>query len=162
MTTVRSFPGTCGATPAALARTAAPALHSQNADLITCLVSLPLHEGLPPRLQKRCIKGVSAMSEGVSAAPWRCRPGLARLWLPSAFGGVLAGCSSGSAPALVLFGAYFPGWLLFAILAIVIALVARIAFGLAGLALAVPFPLFTYLSMGILVAGAVDLLWLGH
>lgn len=102
------------------------------------------------------------MFEGVSAARWRYRPVQARFWLPCAAGGVLAGCTSGSAPALVLFGVYFPAWLLFAILAIVIALVARIGFGLAGLALAVPFPLFTYLGIGILVAGAIDLLWLGQ
>lgn len=102
------------------------------------------------------------MIKAVSAAPSRYPWVLARSWLACAAGGALAGCSSGSAPALVLFGAYFPGWLLFAILAIVIAIVARIAFGLAGLALSVPFPLFTYLSIGILVAGAVDLLWLGN
>ncbi|WP_267221266.1 hypothetical protein [Dyella silvae] len=42
------------------------------------------------------------------------------------------------------------------------AILARAAFGFAGWAESVPFPLFTYLAIGILVAGAFDLLWLGH
>ncbi|RDS79180.1 hypothetical protein DWU98_19375 [Dyella monticola] len=74
--------------------------------------------------------------------------------------GAIAGCSTSSAPAVILFGAYFPDWLVFAILTIVIAIVARIVFGLAGLAQSVPFPLFTFVAIGILVAGAFDLLWL--
>jgi hypothetical protein len=102
------------------------------------------------------------MSDAICAVLPRNRAVFTRLCLLCHAGGMLAGCSSRSAPALVLFGAYFPSWLLFAILAILIAIAVRIAFGLAGLALSVPFPLFTYLAIGILVAGAVDLLWLGH
>jgi uncharacterized membrane protein len=86
-------------------------------------------------------------------------PGDRRLWLLSAVSAI-AGCSTSSAPAVILFGAYFPDWLVFAILTIVIAIVARIAFGLAGLGQSVPYPLFTYLAVGILVAGAIDLIWL--
>jgi uncharacterized membrane protein len=76
--------------------------------------------------------------------------------------GALGGCSAGSAPAIVLFGAYFPTWLIIAILAILFAIITRIAFGVAGRADAIPFPLFTYLAVGILVAGVIDLLWLDH
>ena len=75
---------------------------------------------------------------------------------------VIAACAHRSAPAVVLFGAYFPDWLLFAMLAIVTAIVARAVFGATGWGASVPFPLFTYLAVGILVAGTVDLLWLWH
>ncbi len=76
--------------------------------------------------------------------------------------GLLTGCSSRSAPALILFGAYFPDWLLFGVLAIMSAIITRVVAGIAGFAQAVPFPLFTFLAVGILVAGAFDLLWLGR
>ncbi|WP_198651471.1 hypothetical protein [Dyella sp. C11] len=102
------------------------------------------------------------MSEFTFAALERSRRVIARAWLPCATASMLGGCTSGSAPALVLFGAYFPSWLLFAILAIVIAIVARIAFGMVGWAPSLPFPLFTCLAIGVLVAGAVDLVWLGN
>lgn len=82
------------------------------------------------------------------------------LFLSGAAG--LAGCAVHSAPAVVVFGTYFPNWLLFAILAMVAAIMARVAFGIAGLGSSVPFPLFTYLAMGILLAGAVNLFWLGY
>lgn len=96
----------------------------------------------------------------ITAVLRRSMPGMGRFGLLGPAVGVLAGCSARSAPALVLFGAYFPDWLVFAILAVVVAIAARIVFGLAGLAQAVPFSLFTCLAIGILVAGAIDLLWL--
>jgi uncharacterized membrane protein len=86
--------------------------------------------------------------------------GSCRVWALLPAVGAIAGCSTSSAPAIILFGAYFPDWLVFAILTIVIAIVARIAFGLAGWAQSVPYPLFTYLAIGILVTGTIDLLWL--
>ena len=102
------------------------------------------------------------MIDMLSAALSLNRSALARFWLLCPAAGALAGCSPHSAPALFLFGAYFPGFLLFAILAILIAMAARIAFGIAGLAPSLPFPLFTCLAIGILVAGVVDLVWLGN
>jgi hypothetical protein len=96
----------------------------------------------------------------ISAWLVHTRPKAGRVrWLLS-LTAVLTGCSTRSAPALILFGAYFPDWLVFAILAIVVAIVARIAFGVAGLTQSVPFLLFTCLAVGILVAGAIDLIWL--
>ncbi len=91
-----------------------------------------------------------------------CRSRIPACWFPLAGTVALSGCASRSAPAIVLFGAYFPGWLLFGLLAMATAILARAAFGFAGWAESVPFPLFTYLAIGILVAGAFDLLWLGH
>jgi uncharacterized membrane protein len=94
---------------------------------------------------------------GTGSATWS---GSRRVWALLPVIGAIAGCSTSSAPAIILFGAYFPDWLVFAILTIVIAMVARIAFGLAGWAQSVPYPLFTCLAIGILVTGAIDLLWL--
>lgn len=85
-----------------------------------------------------------------------------RLLIPLAVTLAVAGCSMRSAPAVILFGAYFPDWLVFAILAVLVAISARILLGLAGLAQSTAFPLFTCLAIGILVAGAIDLLWLGR
>jgi hypothetical protein len=86
---------------------------------------------------------------------------LGRFW-PLLLASAMAGCSTHSAPAIVLFGAYFPDWLIFAILTIVFAIVTRAVFGLAGLGTQIPFPLFTCLAVGILIAGAIDLLWLAR
>lgn len=90
------------------------------------------------------------------------KPGKLFRWLVLSGAAGLTGCAVHSAPAVVVFGAYFPDWLLFAILAIAAAIMARVAFGIAGLGSSVPFPLFTYLAMGVLIAGAVNLFWLGH
>jgi hypothetical protein len=87
-------------------------------------------------------------------------PGSRRSWLLLPAVSAIAGCTTSSAPAVILFGAYFPDWLVFAVLTVVFAILARIAFGLAGLAQSVPYPLFTCLAVGILVAGAIDLVWL--
>jgi hypothetical protein len=86
--------------------------------------------------------------------------GTRRLWPLLVTVAAMAGCSTSSAPAVILFGAYFPDWLVFAILTIGIAIFARIAFGFAGLAQSVPYPLFTCIAVGVLVAGAIDLIWL--
>ena len=76
--------------------------------------------------------------------------------------GVLAGCSSKPAPAVIAFGAYFPDWLILAMAAVVIAILARIAFGLAGQGDAVPFPLFTCLAIGVIVTSSLYLFWFGR
>jgi hypothetical protein len=94
---------------------------------------------------------------GTGSATWL---GTRRMWLLLPAVSAMAGCSTSSAPAVILFGAYFPDWLVFAILTIVIAILARVVFGFAGLAQSVPYPLFTYIAVGILVTGAIDLVWL--
>lgn len=75
---------------------------------------------------------------------------------------LLTGCSPSSAPALSLFGAYFPNWLLFGLLAILFASLSRLLFGIVGRAELVPFPLFTHLAIGILLAGLFQIQWLGR
>ncbi len=54
-------------------------------------------------------------------------------------------------------GLFVPLWLVLSLVAVIIAVVVRLAFARLGGIL--PFPLLTYLGVGILVAGAIDLLW---
>ena len=49
-------------------------------------------------------------------------------------------------PSFVLFGAYFPAWMLLALLAIVAAILARAVFLVTGLARVLPFQLFVCAS----------------
>ena len=64
----------------------------------------------------------------------------------------LDGCASPGAPSLILFGAYFPGWILCAVAGIVAAIVARIAMVMSGLSSALPLQLFVCVALGLLVA----------
>ncbi|QBR01575.1 hypothetical protein [Paraburkholderia pallida] len=63
----------------------------------------------------------------------------------------LAGCSLRGAPSWVLFGAYFPYWLLSSVLGIVGALVAHRAFVATGWVRTVPYQLSVCTSIGIVV-----------
>jgi hypothetical protein len=75
---------------------------------------------------------------------------------------LLQSCSAGSAPAISLFGAYFPSWLIFGIVAVLFASLSRLLFGVAGRAEFVPYPLLTHFAIGILVAGLLQILWFGR
>ncbi len=72
---------------------------------------------------------------------------------------VLGGCSRGGAPSLVLFGAFFPGWMFYALFGIVVAVVARIVFVATGLSSVLPYQLFVCLSVGLVFAFLAWLLW---
>lgn len=69
----------------------------------------------------------------------------------------LAGCVAHGAPSYVLFGAYFPFWLLSAVIGVVGALVAHRAFVSTGWIRVVPYQLFVCTSIGIVVG---VLVWL--
>jgi hypothetical protein len=64
----------------------------------------------------------------------------------------LSGCSSHSAPSFVLFGAFFPAWMLYAIIGIFGAIASRGIFVAAGLDSVLPFQLFVCSSVGLVVA----------
>jgi hypothetical protein len=74
---------------------------------------------------------------------------------------VLGGCSQGGAPSLVLFGAFFPDWMLCAVLGIVVAIVARVAFVATGLAAVLPYQLLVCSSVGLIFALLAWLIWFG-
>jgi YtcA family len=74
----------------------------------------------------------------------------------------MGGCTSPGAPSLILFGAYFPGWILCAVAGIVAAIVARIVMVMSGLSNALPLQLFVCIAVGLLVAVAAWLFWFGQ
>jgi hypothetical protein len=73
----------------------------------------------------------------------------------------LGGCSTG-APSFVLFGAFFPAWLLYGTLGIVGAGVARAAFVASGLSDTLPYQLFVCSAVGVIVALFVWLIGAGQ
>ena len=73
-----------------------------------------------------------------------------------------AGCSSHGAPSLVLFGAFFPAWMLCAFIGIFGAIAARGIFVAAGLDSVLPFQLFVCSSVGLVVAALTWLTWFGQ
>jgi YtcA family len=74
----------------------------------------------------------------------------------------LGGCSEAGAPSFDLFGAFFPAWLLCAILGIFIALGARIFFAARNLTDVLPFQLPVCTSLGAILALLVWLIFFGR
>jgi hypothetical protein len=73
-----------------------------------------------------------------------------------------AGCSSHGAPSFVLFGAFFPAWMLCAIIGVFGAIAARGIFVASGLDGVLPFQLFVCSSVGLVVATLTWLIWFGQ
>jgi hypothetical protein len=74
----------------------------------------------------------------------------------------LGGCSSHGAPNLVLFGAFFPAWMLCGLIGIFAAIAARAIFVATGLADILPFQLFVCASVGVCFALFVWSLGFGY
>lgn len=74
----------------------------------------------------------------------------------------LAGCLSAGAPAIPLFGAYFPSWLLCAFIGILGAVVVRLLFIRAGIDDALPVRLPVYICIAAAIGFAVSLLGFGR
>jgi hypothetical protein len=74
----------------------------------------------------------------------------------------LGGCSEAGAPSLDIFGAFFPAWLLCAVLGIFVALGARIVFAARNLIDVLPFQLSVCTSLGAIFALLVWLLCFGR
>lgn len=74
----------------------------------------------------------------------------------------LGGCDGAGAPSFVLFGAYFPAWMLCAFLGIAVAVAARVAMVATGLAQALPFQLFLCTALGLVAAIAAWLVGFGR
>ena len=66
---------------------------------------------------------------------------------------------SGCAPTFVFFGAYFPAWLLVAVIGIFTAAAARVAMVATGLARTVPYQLMSCTSIGVTTAIVCWLIW---
>jgi hypothetical protein len=74
----------------------------------------------------------------------------------------LCGCSETGAPSLDLFGAFFPAWLLCAVLGIFVALGARIFFAARNLTDVLPFQLPLCTSLGAIFALLIWLICFGR
>ena len=74
----------------------------------------------------------------------------------------MSGCASPGAPSLILFGAYFPAWILCAVAGVVAAILARVAMVMSGLSNALPLQLLVCIAVGLLVAVAGWLFWFGQ
>lgn len=67
----------------------------------------------------------------------------------------LGGCST--APSFPVVGAYFPGWMICALVGVVVAVGLRVLFVLIGVDAILNFRLFVYVSLGLIAAFS---LWL--
>ncbi len=74
----------------------------------------------------------------------------------------LAGCAQVGAPSFVLFGAFFPAWMLCAAVGIAGAIVLRAVFLATGLAGVLPYQLFVCTGGGLILAIGFWLLWFGR
>lgn len=70
--------------------------------------------------------------------------------------------TTGTAPAIPLFGAYFPSWLLCALIGILGAVIVRLVFIRAGLDDALPIRLPVYVCIAAAIGFAVSLLGFGR
>lgn len=73
----------------------------------------------------------------------------------------LGGCSRG-APSFVLFGAFFPAWLLCGVIGIVGAGITRVAFVATGLSEVLPYQLFVCTAVGVIIALLAWLVGFGY
>jgi hypothetical protein len=73
----------------------------------------------------------------------------------------ISGCSARGAPSFVLFGAFFPAWMLLAGIGILAAIATRAAMVATGLAGVVPLQLLVSISSGLTVAILVWAIWFG-
>ena len=74
----------------------------------------------------------------------------------------LGGCADHGAPSFSLVGAYFPAWMICALIGVVATIGARVGFVISGLATVLPFQLFVCTSIGVCVALLAWLLWFGQ
>jgi len=86
---------------------------------------------------------------------WRVQTVLLMAIISSGMGG----CGAHGAPSYVLFGAYFPAWMLVAGIGILAAAAARVVMVATGLAETVPFQLLSCTAIGVTTAIVFWLLW---
>lgn len=73
----------------------------------------------------------------------------------------LAGCGGNGAPVAPLLGAYFPGWLVAALIGVLAAILARLALALTGWDAFVPWLLAVCSSIGLIAAIALSAVMFG-
>jgi hypothetical protein len=106
---------------------------------------------------------MTAANEAVHKLKMKTRPNpYTNTLLISLISITLGGCADHGAPSFALAGAYFPAWMICALLGIIAAIGARVGFIVSGLATVLPFQLFVCTSIGICVGLLVWLLWFGQ
>jgi len=73
----------------------------------------------------------------------------------------MSGCAHRGAPSFVIFGAFFPDWMLVAGIGILAAIGTRSALLATGLAESIPLQLLVCVSVGLTIAVLIWLLWFG-
>ncbi|MBB2200833.1 YtcA family lipoprotein [Gluconacetobacter tumulisoli] len=74
---------------------------------------------------------------------------------------LLGGCAVRGAPSFPLAGAYFPDWMLCAMVGIVVAVGLRVIFVQIGVDTILSLRVFTYVSLGVIAALLVWQIWFG-
>ena len=72
---------------------------------------------------------------------------------------MMSGCTVRGAPSFVLFGAFFPAWMLLAGIGILAAIGMRVALVATGLAELLPLQLAVCVSAGVMIAILAWLIW---
>lgn len=85
-----------------------------------------------------------------------------RRWIP-VMAAVLAlgGCATSRAPAMPVFGAYFPAWLVAALFGLVVAILGKVLIVMAGFEAVMPWQLGVCASIGLIGAVAFSILIYG-
>ena len=99
---------------------------------------------------------MSAPSDVISSSPVR------RAQIVLGFAALTLGGCSGGAPSFVLFGAFFPAWLLCGTLGVVGAAVARAVFVATGVSNTLPYQLFACTAIGVMTAIFVWFIGFGY
>ena len=99
-----------------------------------------------------------AFAFAVKGTPKACRAVLPVFIASSALGG----CASHGAPSFVLFGAFFPAWMLCALIGILERSRPAASSSPSGLDSVLPFQLFVCSSVGLVVAALTWLIWFGQ
>jgi len=74
----------------------------------------------------------------------------------------MSGCAIHGATSFILFGAYFPAWMVCGVFGILAAVLMRVLMVVSGFSDVLPLQLFLCIAIGIIIATAVWLLWLGR
>jgi hypothetical protein len=84
------------------------------------------------------------------------------VWALLLIGQAFSSTGCGGAPSLTLAGAYFPAWLMCAIIAVLVAAFIRAVMVATGLANYIPYELAVCCSAGVIAAVILWHFWVGH
>jgi len=106
------------------------------------------------------VKRRSPVSQRAQAG-LRCATGHARILLVVLAPATVGGCAQRGAPSFVLFGAFFPDWMLLSGIGILAAIGTRVVLIATGLTEVMPLQLLVCVSVGLTIATFTWLLWFG-